>query len=280
MKRIILTCLSFLFVLSAKAQDPASNEVTIFQDIRIINGYSVETTGQGMMKFVISHRFGTLGSGINEFFGLDQATTRIGFDFGVSPKLDVGVGRSGFQKLLDGYVKYKLLNQTFDNAVPLSIAVYTDASIKTLPLSTKEDLFVNRLYYTTQVIMAREFTPNIALQLVPTYSHRNYAPEVGLSNEVFSLGFTGKIRVSRALALVGEVYYTPENLLPTNRTQAFAVGVDLGTSGHVFQMHLSNAAGMTPRQLISETTNGFSPSDLMFGFNISRDFRIAGRKYK
>jgi len=49
-----------------------------FKGTRVINGQSVETPGAGTMVFLISHRFGTLNSGAYNFFGLDQATIRLG----------------------------------------------------------------------------------------------------------------------------------------------------------------------------------------------------------
>jgi hypothetical protein len=45
----------------------------------------VETLGPGVMDVKISHRFGTLNTGIYELFGLDNATMRMGFDFGITP---------------------------------------------------------------------------------------------------------------------------------------------------------------------------------------------------
>ena len=40
---------------------------------------------------MVSHHFGTLNQGFYEFFGLDQATTRIGFEYGVNDWLGIGI---------------------------------------------------------------------------------------------------------------------------------------------------------------------------------------------
>ena len=37
---------------------------------------SVEMTSGGELSFIIGHRFGKISDGLDEFFGLDQATIR------------------------------------------------------------------------------------------------------------------------------------------------------------------------------------------------------------
>ena len=37
----------------------------------------------GTMDFRILHRFGRVNQGAYQFFGLDQASMRLGFDFGI-----------------------------------------------------------------------------------------------------------------------------------------------------------------------------------------------------
>ncbi|MFT6849264.1 MAG: hypothetical protein ACJATA_000058 [Sphingobacteriales bacterium] len=284
MTKLIIFCTAAFMLagsLSLIAQAPASSLVSAFKDTRVINGHSVETTGQGTMKFVIGHRFGSIKGGVNEFFGLDQATTRLGLDFGLTPKLDIGIGRSGFEKVVDVFGKYAVLQQTFDNSTPLSLSVYVNSSVKTQPfLPGKEAELINKVYYNTQIILAKMFSPAFSMQLMPMYSHRNYSPQIGLSNEIATIGVSSSIQVSRLVALVGEYYYTPESMRPTGVLNTLSLGVDLGTAAHVFQLHVSNGAGMIERQYISTTRGEWLKGDIMFGFNISRDFRIAGRKYK
>ena len=83
-----------------------------FKGTRIINTHSVETPAKGVLLFMIMHRFGKINEGAYEFFGLDNATMRMGFDYGLTDELTVGIGRSTFQKTYDGYLKGKLLRQS------------------------------------------------------------------------------------------------------------------------------------------------------------------------
>ncbi|MCB0778351.1 MAG: hypothetical protein KDB87_10900, partial [Flavobacteriales bacterium] len=49
-----------------------------FKTTRVINSHSLENVAHGVLDFKIGHRFGFLNEGFNEFFGLDQATIRLG----------------------------------------------------------------------------------------------------------------------------------------------------------------------------------------------------------
>ncbi len=55
-----------------------------FKAEHIINLQTVESPASGNLNFVIQHRFGTLNSGSYNFFGLDNATLRLGLDYGIT----------------------------------------------------------------------------------------------------------------------------------------------------------------------------------------------------
>jgi len=59
---------------------------------------------------------------------------------------------------------------------------------------------------------------------------------------------------------------------------SLALGVDIETGGHIFQMHVTNSPGMIEQQFVSETTGNFFKGDIFFGFNISRNFTVKQRR--
>src|SRR5689334_17985218 len=61
-----------------------------FKSTRVINGQSIEFLRPGTMDVRILHRFGQLDQGYKNFFGLDEASMRLGFDFGITNNLMVG----------------------------------------------------------------------------------------------------------------------------------------------------------------------------------------------
>ncbi len=80
-------------------EEPVINYASAaFKTTRVINGHSFENVGGGVMDVKISHRFGFLNSGGYELFGLDNASIRIGLDYGITKQLMVGIGHRSFEK--------------------------------------------------------------------------------------------------------------------------------------------------------------------------------------
>src|SRR5690349_8617724 len=73
-----------------------------FKSPRVIMSHSMEMLKPGVLDFRILHRFGNVNQGIGQFFGLDQATIRLGLDYGLSKNLTLGIGRGSYRKELDG----------------------------------------------------------------------------------------------------------------------------------------------------------------------------------
>lgn len=252
-----------------------------FRDTRVVNGHSVETNEGGELKMIISHRFGAINGGAYEFFGLDQSTIRLGFDYGVTNNLTVGVGRSSFEKTVDGFVKYKFLHQkSGDENFPVSVSALASMAANGLRWENeeRENYFSSRLFYAYQLIVARKFHPRFSLQVMPSMVHRNLVPTPDVAHDVFALGSSFRFQVTQQLSVQGEYYYTLPDQLEPGRTNSLSLGVDIETKGHVFQLHLSNSRGMIEKFFIAETFGDWLDGDIYFGFNITRDWRLTGRK--
>jgi hypothetical protein len=230
---------------------------------------------------MINHRFGTLNSGAYNFFGLDEAGIRLGFDYGVTDWLTVGVGRSSFGKVYDGSVKYKILRQAKGKkSSPVSIVLFHSMGISTAEKSTegREISFTDRLSYVHKLLIARKFSERLSLQIAPVFIHRNLVPTPEFQNDVMAIGTGGRFRLSKRLSVNADYYY----LLPGHTSDlfynSFAIGLDIETGGHVFQLHLTNSRGMIEQQFIPQTTGNFWDGDIHFGFNISRVFNVSNNK--
>jgi len=259
--------------------------IATFKTTRLLTGQSVEIPAAGVLQYVISHRFARITSGFYDIFGLDNATMRMGFDYGISDRLAVGVGRSSFEKTYDGYVKYKLLRQsTGAKNMPITLTGFAGIAVKTLkwPEPDRPNYFTSRLYYTFQALIARKFNSNLSLQLMPTLVHRNLVKTREDANDVFALGMGGRYKVSGSLTINAEYYYLfPGQIVsPVYGEQVrnnLSVGVDIETGGHVFQLMFSNSRGMTEKAFITETTGSWLSTDIHFGFNINRVFTIVDK---
>lgn len=248
-----------------------------FKTNRVINLHSLESTAAGVLDFKISHRFGMLNGGPYELFGLDNASIRIGADYGITNRLTIGLGRSSFQKTYDGFVKYKLLRQSSGaRTMPITIAAMSSIAVTSLRWANPErvNYFSSRLYYTHQLIIGRKFSEGFTLQISPTVVHRNLVATVEESNDVYAIAAAGRIKITKRLAINAEYIYLPPDQVANGIKHSFSIGFDIETGGHVFQLHFTNSTSMIEKGFIAETTGDWLKGGIHFGFNISRVFTI------
>ena len=294
MKKILSYCF-FLFVLTAKAHAQDSTDVmkilekpdtavvhytkATFKTTRLINGHSVETLGKGVMDVKISHRFGKINGGGYELFGLDNATMRLGFDYGLTNNLMIGIGRSTFEKTYDAFIKVKLLRQsTGKKKVPVTMDYVPTIAITTLKFEDDNKIHHNssRYSYTHQLIIGRKFSEKTSLQIMPSFVHQNLVTLASDPNNIFALGIGGRQKISKRSSI--NVEYYPQFNKVAGASNSLSAGFDIETGGHVFQLHVTNSQGMTERSFIANTTGKWHKGDIFFGFNIARVFNVGKHK--
>lgn len=251
-----------------------------FKSVRIVNGHSVETATKGTMHFLIGHRFGRLNEGAYNFFGLDGANIRLGLEYGITQNLTVGMGRSSQEKTYDGFVKYRVARQgEGPGTLPFTATALATSAVSTLKYTgqlLEDRALKSRLTYTYQLLLARKFSESFSLQLMPTLIHRNLVQMKKDRNNVPALGAAFRQKITKRLALTGEYYYVFGGQPNTgHRTyNSAALGFDLETGGHVFQLHFTNSKGMIEKFFIPQTDGDLGNGDIYFGFNISRAFTL------
>ena len=253
-----------------------------FKSSRVIMSHSMEMIRPGVLDLRILHRFGNINKGIYELFGLDNATMRMGLDYGIGMNLMIGVGRSTNKKELDGFFKYRLIHQSKGRgAMPFSFLVVGGASLTTLKFAdtTRKNYFSSRMGYYGQVIIGRKFGEGFTLQVMPTVLHRNLVATAGDPNDMYAAGIGGRLKLSKRLSLNADYYYRVNPNPEDGTRNPFSVGFDIETGGHVFQLHFTNALGMNEKIFLAETTNQWGKGEIQFGFNISRSFQVKKKKH-
>lgn len=247
-----------------------------FKSSRVVNGQSIENVGVGVLDFKILHRFGAINQGGYELFGLDQATMRMGLDYGLTNRLMFGIGRSTYQKQYDGFVKFKLLQQqTGLKQIPIGISLASTLiykSLKSAPNAQYIEYSTDKISYAHQLLIARKFNDYFSLQITPTLVHYNLVETSKLPNDFKSIGISMRQRISKRVNITGEYFYRIDKLEGFYDPLTF--GLDIETGGHVFQLHVTNTTGMTERTFINETTGSWSNKDIRFGFNLVRAFTL------
>jgi hypothetical protein len=291
-KRIISVALILIFKLSESSSQELMNllehetadnvkkqkVVETFYGTKIINGQSVEMVGKKVLQFAISHRFGKLNEGSYNFYGLDFATMRLGFDYGISKWWNVGIGRNAFNKTFDGYTKFRILTQTAKGGnSPLTVDYFSSFAVSTIEKSTpaNEIKLESRIAYVSELLLARKINKNISLQLMPVWIHRNLVTDGSGRNDMFAIGIAGRYKLTKRFALVAEYYHRISVNTPGMYYNPLAVGIDIETGGHVFQLLLTNSIGMIESQFIPLTSDNWRKGGIHLGFNLSRVFSLS-----
>ena len=290
MKKFLLSGFLLVLLLPVLAQEsllkgvedslPSREKVTAaFKSTRVINAHSMEMLSKGNLDFRILHRFGRINQGVKQLYGLDAASFRMGFDYGITNDLMIGIGRSGFRKEIDGFIKGRIFQQTTGpNEIPFSLLLVGGAMIWTEESFTSfKPTVTDRMSYYVQLIAGRKFSEKFSLQLSPILLHRNSVDRPVETNTIVALGGGARYKISKRVAFTIDYHHVLSGIQPVNE-DPLSVGVDIETGGHVFQLQFSNAVGMNERAYLTETTDNFFKGDIRFGFNLSRVFNLGKKK--
>ncbi|PCH96725.1 MAG: hypothetical protein COB85_03310 [Bacteroidetes bacterium] len=263
-----------------------------FKALTIINANTTETVKAKTLVFNIIHRFGNVSGGAHTLGGMDNASNiRFAFDYGITDKLLVGIGRSKVKEHIDGSIKYKILGQTTDNKIPVTIVWFSGMAVTPMQSPRNGDgserwsKAAHRFSYIHQVIIARKFSPAISFEILPTYSHRNYIirnvnPENGAEdqNDLFSIGVAGRVKINNRLSIVGDYFYTFSKYRDNNSAKPhympLGLGIEIETGGHVFHINLTNSPGIIGNDYLPDTNDSWLDGDIKLGFNIARVFYL------
>lgn len=282
MKKILLQLACFfLFAASASAQEDLLSQLdstqvqdtyatAAFKGLQVITMQSTKMPAKKEFYFVVSHRFGTVKGGISEFFGFDDATTKIGGIYGLTDWLSVSGSRHTLSKVYEASVKYRLARQS--DAFPFEIVGYNTLDINSQ--LKKDDYpkieFSDRLTYVSQLIVSRKLSERLSLELVPSFIHKNlYNPAIENDNQ-FAMGYGGRMKLTKRLSVNLEYAYNFDK--PSFYNNPLSVGLDIETGGHIFQLLFTNSQSMTESGYLTGAAGDWGKGDFFFGFNLYRVF--------
>lgn len=264
-------------------EEPVEEKIRTFESTRIVSGHSVETLGKGVLEYRIEHRFGDLAGadgGAQTWFGLDNsADIRMAFEYGITDKLMVGLGRSKgngnpYRSLVDAFAKYRVLHQ--NKKMPISMAVLGTTSYSYMKASTDLSQVssfpktVHRFAYSAQLNIARNFGDVVSVAVMPTVVHRNYVKNTD-QNTLFSVGGAARWSITKKVGLIAEYYQVfAQTGLRTGYTNSLGFAVEWITFGHNFTIYLTNSTGFGETQFITNTTEDWMKGQFRLGFCIGR----------
>lgn len=281
MKRIYLICILSLLTISntipAKAQ-MERQRANISQAVddafwspTLVTQSTGHQLGSGILNVSIMHSFGmATNKPIKNFFGLDHIqNVRIGLDYGFTDWWSLGIGRSSLANVIDLRMKFRLLRQNPTNNVPFGLSLKGDVSVIT---QANNRPFNDDLSTFVSVIVSRKFNETISLQISPMYAHFNNFI-LGDENTYFAMGIGAEIHLNKRFALMAE-YYPVFGNRPAGTENAFSLGLNIKTGGHVFQLFFASTRWHIPQFIITRNDNNFWAGDFRFGFNVNRIFGL------
>lgn len=257
-----------------KSLDTPQNEDTYaaatFKALQLVTLQTTKMPAKKEFYFVVSHRFGTVKDGLDSFFGLDNATTKLGGIYGITDWLSVSLSRHTLNKIYETGLKYRLMRQ--DNNFPIDIVGYSVADINTfLEKDQYPGLeFKHRLTYVQQLLLSRKMNEKLSLELVPSFVHKSlYNPDLEKDNQV-SVGGGARYKITKRLSVNLEYMHNFDK--PSFYQNPLSVGLDVETGGHVFQLIFTNSQAMTESGYLTNAAGNWSKGDFFFGFNLYRVF--------
>ncbi len=272
-----------------------------FKSTRLGNAQSIDFVKKNHLDIRISQRFGKLYDATNPhpltesfqtFLGFDNTSDiRLSFDYGLRENLSIGLGRSKYNRLVDGNVKWKLLSQTADFKIPVSIVLfesigYTHAPTTQLYSGIVKDFETNELHrfnYVSQLVIASRLSSRLSVEVVPGYIHRNFIREsyntnskAADQNGFLFLGLGARLKISQRVCIIGDYFYNFAAYYQNNSSvhQPLSLGIELETGGHLVSLFYSNASAFTENNYLAGTSDSWRKGQIKFGFSISRMFAL------
>lgn len=304
MKTFLIITVSIFISFGSMAQDDLlgmleeesdagqNNEIiATWKTMKLVNIHSTEMVKKNGLDFRVTHRFGNMGAasggGIHNFYGFDVASDiRISFDYGITEKWQVGIGRSKVGEMIDVSTKYKILSQK-EKKVPLTIVAYVDAAVTAQKdPDTRYDDWQNRMSYFAEVIFARKFGERLSIEVAPSILHRNMVliEQDGTGNVLrdentnFALGVGARFKINKRLGIIADYVHNFSDFRskyePNTYYDPFGLGVEIETGGHVFHITLTNAPAVLENSYIPNTKDSWAKGGIKLGFNISRVFQL------
>ena len=248
----------------------SSYELPAFKAMKIGNLQSTKMADPGDLYLIVSHRFGPLKEGVDTFFGLDEASTKVQLLYSFWEGVQFSISRESYNRTLAAAAKIRLARQS--DRFPVNLVAYGIVNRNTLidevifPELTSSD----RQSYAAQILVSKRFSEKFSFQIAPTYlrenlQNLNIVPEE--KHNQFALGFGGRYKLSKRMSFNAEYVYNTSRSKDSPFDNSYAFGLDIETGGHVFQLLFTNAQSSNEPGFMNN-----AEGDILFGFNVVRVF--------
>ena len=300
MKKYILFLIISGFAFAAFAQDTEkekSEPVYLpFESGYLIDQQTTVIPDVKTLQFVIQHKFGSVENGKSDLWGIYSpgANVRLGLSYVPVNNFEIGAGTTkGTEQNMytDLNAKWTIWEQTVDNSMPVAIALYGNLAIDGRNTSAFETdkvfhsgegnsefdiVFADRLSYFSQLIVGRKFTDWFSLQAAASFTHYNMVRKT-FDHDIIGAHVNGRVKISPQTSIIFN-YDAPLKIKDiseqltwdTHAKPNFAIGVDINTFTHAFQIYVGSANGILPQDNMMFNQNEFNKKGIAVGFTMTR----------
>ena len=297
---LFIILLSFISVTSFAQQEATDAPVVkekdypvnaTFESGVLIDAQTVVIPDKKTLEMVIQHKFGTIENGSSNLWGIyGSSNIRISLNYVPVKNFQIGAGITKRYMTTDLNAKWTILQQTRNNTIPVSVALFGNIGIDGRNISAFETgnvreaytgpvssfKFNDRLSYFSQLIVARKFCDFFSLQAGVSFTHYN---SVGIlyDHDKVGLHANGRIKVSPQGSIVFnydhplKIKQISEQTEWTNPPKPnLAFGYEISTGTHAFQIYMASTTSLLPQDNIMWNQNEMNKNGFAIGFTITR----------
>ncbi len=257
----------------------------------MLNQQTTQNLKRNTLEFMMQHRFGNFQNGYQDLLGVyGSANIRIGFDYGIIDRVQVGYGVTKNNLTSDFMAKVMILQQSKNNLFPVSISYFGDIGIAGAKDTVQFPKAVDRLSYFHSIIISRRFTDWCSVQVSANYSHYNIVAEVaGTPHDNFGISGGARFKISPQSSILVEFDLPLTNSGTLGKTYDanksypnIGLGWEISTGSHAFQIILAASNGILPQANMVYNANDLAipKKGLILGFNINRLWTFTGKGKK
>lgn len=277
MQKITQLCsLILLFFIGNLQAQTNSSPIENSWGSRLVNHQTTEVPNKGQTVIYVVHYFAPITqNGISDIFGIyGTANIQMGAEYGLTPNTSVFFNSEKLNKTQDLGIHHRFVQQDENGNNPVSVAAALTISADARDKKFFGDsyYFIDRFFYTSQVIVSKQVNYRTELMGNLTVAHFNIVPEGAYStylsfNPSISYNINWKTIIFASCDFpVGIASASEEN--PEKANSLFTFGTILGTPTHNFQLFISNGNNINPAKEYLNNHAGLSMDAMRIGFNI------------
>jgi hypothetical protein len=250
----------------------------MFENGVIMNSQTPVNLKKKSLEYMIQHRFGNLENGSQDLWGIfGAANIRFGLNYGITDRIQAGIGVTKNNTLLDLNGKFALLRQTRSGSVPLSVTYYPEIGYTFKDDTARYKETSHRISYFHQLILGRKFNDKLSLQISGSFAHFNIVDSTqGTQHNNLGIGFAGRYKVSPQSSVMVE-YIHPLTKAEKEIGEAkpdLSIGWEIATSSHAFHIFIGSSKELLGgHNLVYNQFDYTKPKEgLLIGFNITRNW--------